>query len=74
MLTMKQKSKKTTASGIGAIITAVLAAAVAIWDGDPATVVDWKALIAAVGAAITGWGLLKARDHDVSSKRAGVDF
>ena len=64
-----KSSWKTTAAGVAAILAAVAAAARAILDGDPETLVNWEATAAAVMA---GLGLIKARDNDVSSEKAGA--
>ena len=64
-----KKSWKTTAAGVAAVIAAVAAAARAILDGDPETLVNWEATI---GAAMAGVGLITARDNDVSSEKAGA--
>ena len=66
---MLGKSWRTSSLGIIAILTAVLGAAKALLDGDPATNVDYPALIATVSAGI---GLLKARDNVVTSEQAGA--
>lgn len=63
------KSWKTSAAGIGAILIAVGSALTATFDGDPATVADWGAVVAAV---IAGIGLIAARDNDKSSQDVGI--
>ena len=65
---MKNKSWKTTAAGISAIVAAVAGAAKLMLDADPNTNPDWTALIAAVTAGI---GLVMARDNDKSSEDVG---
>ena len=65
---MKNKSWKTTAAGISAIVAAVAGAAGLMLDGKPDTNPDWTALIAAVTAGI---GLVMARDNDKSSEDVG---
>ena len=62
---MNNKSWKTTASGISAIIAAVAGAAQLMLDNNPATNPDWTAVIAAVTA---GFGLVFARDNDKRSE------
>ena len=62
-------SWRTTTAGVGAILSAVGAALSAHFDADPATVVSWPALAAAVSI---GLGLITARDNVVSSERAGA--
>lgn len=64
-----KKSWKTTACGIGAILTALGSILTAYFDGDPTTVPDYAALVAAL---IAGIGLLAARDNNVSSEDAGA--
>jgi len=63
------KSWKTTAAGVGAVLVAVGSALAASFDNDPATVADWGAVIAAV---IAGVGLVFARDNNVTSEQAGA--
>ena len=62
-------SWKTTGAGVGAILIALGSALTALTDNDPATVVDWGSLSAAL---VAGLGLLCARDNDKSSKSVGV--
>jgi len=62
---MNNKSWKTTASGISAIVAAVAGAAQLLLDNNPATNPDWTAVIAAVTA---GFGLVFARDNDKRSE------
>lgn len=62
-------SWKTTGAGISAVLIAVGSALSALTDNDPATVVDWGALSAAL---IAGIGLIFARDNDKSSKTLKV--
>jgi hypothetical protein len=64
-----KKSWKTTAAGIGAILTALGSILTAYFDGNPDTVPDYAALVAAM---IAGIGLLAARDNGVSSEDAGA--
>jgi hypothetical protein len=64
-----KKSWKTTAMGIGAILTAVGSAMTAAFDADPATVPDITVLVSAVMA---GLGLIMARDNNVTSEQAGA--
>ncbi len=63
------KSWRTTVTGILTILVAVAAAGKAFFDGDPSTVPNWEAVIAAV---IAGVGLISARDNKVSSEEAGI--
>ena len=62
-------SWKTTVTGILAILAALVGAAQLVLDGNPATNPDWPTVFAAV---VSGIGLIKARDHNVSSEQAGV--
>lgn len=59
-------SWKTTGAGISAILIASGSALSALTDNDPATVVDWGALSAAL---LAGIGLIFARDNDKTSKQ-----
>ncbi len=62
-------SWRTSSAGIAAILVAVGTALTALTDGDPATLPDWGAVVAAV---IAGIGLLFARDAKVSSQQEGI--
>jgi len=53
------KNTKTTLAGIGAILVAIGGTLKAIFDGDPATSVDFTSTIAAISAGI---GLIMAKD------------
>jgi len=64
-----KKSWKTTAGGISAILAAIAGAANLMLDNNPATNPDWSVVIAAV---TTGFGLIFARDNNVSSEEAGA--
>lgn len=63
------KSPKTTAGAIATLIALAAGAAQLLTDGDPATNPDWGALIP---VAILCVGVIFARDHDVSSEKAGA--
>ncbi|CAB4140913.1 hypothetical protein UFOVP401_17 [uncultured Caudovirales phage] len=52
---------KTTVLGIATILTAVSSAAIALFDGDPATSFDIGSVIAAITAGI---GLIMAKDAE----------
>ena len=62
---MQNKSWKTTASGVTAILAAVASAATLLLDNNNLTNPDWSATIAAVTA---GFGLIFARDNDKSTE------
>lgn len=62
------KSWKTTVTGIAVLIGAVSMALIALLDGNPATTVDFDAIL----AALAGLGLLAARDNNVTSEEAGA--
>lgn len=64
-----KKSWKTTVGGIGAILAAVGAAMQQLFDGNPATNPDWGIVATAI---MTGFGLIFARDNNVSSEEAGA--
>lgn len=63
------KSWKTTVAGVAAILTAVGSALTAMFDNDPATVMDIGATVAAIMAGV---GLILARDNDKSSEDVGA--
>lgn len=68
---MKSKSSnKTTISGIMVAVMAIMDQCQALLDNDPLTNPDFNIVCAALAAA---YGLIKSRDHDVSSKDAGID-
>lgn len=56
--------------GIIAVVTALTNAASALFDNDPATLVDLDTTITAVTA---GLGLIFARDNKVSSEDVGAN-
>lgn len=61
-------SWKTTTLGIVAIVGALLAAAKSALTAGPASI-NYGETIAAISA---GWGLIHARDNNVSSEQAGA--
>ena len=63
------KSWKTTLAGVGAILAVIGAALNLYFDGNPATNPDWSLVSAGVMA---GFGLIFARDNNVSSEQAGL--
>ena len=60
-------SWKTTATGIATILAAIGGAATLLLDNNPQTNPDWTAVIAACTA---GFGLIFARDNNVTSEQA----
>lgn len=62
-------SWKTTGLGVCTILGAVGLAGKAVLDGDPSTNIDFPVLITAV---MTGFGLIFARDNNVTSEQAGA--
>lgn len=64
-----KKSWKTTVGGVGAILAAVGAALQQLFDNNPATNPDWSVVASAV---MIGFGLIFARDNNVSSEEAGA--
>lgn len=67
-----KKSWKTTIAGWAAVLAAVANAAVALLDGNPETTFDVQTIIASLAAVGIGFGLIKARDNDVSSEDVGA--
>lgn len=47
-------------------------AARAQFDGDPNTIADWDAAFTLLVAALSGVGLIKARENKVSDEQAGA--
>ena len=69
------KSWRTTILGIAALVSAVglLASTLtAQLDGDPATVPNWDAAWTVIAAALSGLGLIFARDNKTSDEQAGA--
>ena len=60
---VSNKSWETTLAGVFTVLIAVLGALKALLDGDPTTVPDWAAIIAAITAGI---GLWRAKDANKS--------
>lgn len=72
-------SWKTTAMGVAVLIgsvgqfLAVLSSAVvALFDGDPSTVVNWSVLSTSATSVAVGFGLIFARDNSKSSEQVGT--
>lgn len=63
------KSWRTTTTGVLAILAALIGAAQALIDGNPATNPDWTSIAAAIMAGV---GLITARDNGVTSEAAGA--
>jgi hypothetical protein len=64
------KSWKTTLCGIlGLVASAITLIALPLIDADPATTVNWGAVMAAVATAA---GLFMARDNDKTSEQVGA--
>lgn len=66
---MKIASWKTSLAGLGAVLGAVGVALKAHYDGDPNTIPDWGLVLPAV---IAGFGLIFARDNNVTSEQANA--
>lgn len=64
-----KRSWKTSVMGAASIITAIAGAATLLLDGNPNTNPDWTAVIAAV---VSGFGLIFARDANVTSEQQGL--
>ena len=67
--TMKNKSWKTTVAGIFTFLAVLAPSVTALLDGVESTVPDWGLVVA---AAIAMFGLVSARDNNVSSEEAGA--
>lgn len=65
---MLKGSWKTTLLAVLAFLYAVIAAALALFDGDPSTAPDFDEVAALWGALVA----LLARDNSVSSEEAGA--
>ena len=63
------KSWKTTTAGACTIIGAIAGAIAMLVDGDPKTNPQWELVAAAIA---TGFGLLFARDNNVTSSDLGL--
>ena len=66
----QKKNWKTTTAGIAGAVAILATQVQHLLDNDPATVVDWKAALAALAVFGVGWF---SRDKDVSSKQSGVE-
>lgn len=67
---MKYLSWKTTAAGIGMIVTALFTMILQpLTDNDPATVPDYNVAVASI---IAGVGLIMARDDNRTSEEVGA--
>lgn len=65
-------SWKTTACGIAGLVAAIATGAKALLDGDPATGIDFAAILAAILVVAPSIGLIFARDNDKSSEDVGA--
>jgi len=63
-----KRSWRTTTTGVLAIVASLIPAAIALLDGNPATVVDWNAIGIVIMGLLTGGGLMAARDNNVTSQ------
>lgn len=63
------KSWRTSLFGAGGVVAIVGSTLNALFDGNPATTVDWVTVCAGLAPAI---GLLFARDANVSSEAQGI--
>jgi hypothetical protein len=76
-LNSPKKSNKTTIAGFFIALAAIITAIFHMVDQDPNTTVSWPKVIesAAIVAAGLGalYGFWKTRDHDVSSRDAGLE-
>lgn len=63
------KSWRTSVPGVAAFLVELVHSGAALLDSDPTTVPNW-ALLLSLGAV--AFGLLRARDHEVSSESAGA--
>jgi hypothetical protein len=64
------KSWKTTAAGIGGLMTAIGSALNQLFDGNPATNPDWNLLLPIIFTSLIG---IFARDNNVTSEQAGAN-
>ena len=62
---MNITSIQTKLAGLGAILAAISSVIIALTDNNPQTNPDWATTSAAIAA---GWGLMVARQNNVSSK------
>lgn len=66
---MKKRSWKTSAAGVGTLLTVLGATLNQLTDGNPATNPDWNVVLPLVFTGLIG---IFARDNNVSSEDAGV--
>jgi hypothetical protein len=64
------KSWKTTAAGVGGLLTAIGSALNQLFDSDPATNPDWNLLLPVILTSLVG---IFARDNNVTSEQANAD-
>lgn len=66
------KSWRTTVAGVLAGLSVVFGQLSAILDGNPDTQVDWTMMATTLGVLFASFGLVVARDNDVTSEKAGA--
>lgn len=66
------KSWRTTTLGILTALIALSSAVVAEIDDKPETRADWPLVLAAISSALSGVGLMAARDNKVTSEQVGA--
>jgi hypothetical protein len=64
------KSWKTTAAGVGGLMTAIGSVLNQLFDGNPATNPDWNVMLPIIFTSLIG---IFARDNGVSSEQVGAD-
>lgn len=67
-----KKSWRTTTAGILALIASLIPSAIALIDGDPATVIDRNEISAALMGFVMAYMGVSARDNKVSSEDVGA--
>lgn len=64
------KSWRTTAAGVGGLMTTIGSVLNQLFDGNPATNPDWNLVLPIIFTSLIG---IFARDNGVSSEDVGVD-
>ncbi len=67
-----KRSWRTTTCGILALLASLIPGAIALIDGDPATVVDTQEITTAIMGAVLAFMGVSARDNKVTSEQAGA--